>query len=1186
MNTQLTHRVFFWISFIVMFIQSQNEAFASHAQSADITYQCLGGNQYKISLSFYRDCAGVAAPTTATINISSASCGQNLTLTLNQLPGTGIEVSPICASMNTQCSGGAYPGVQEYKYSGVITLPMACTDWTFSFSLCCRNASINTIVNPSSENIYVEALLNNLDFPCNSSPTFSNPPIPFVCVGQPYCFNNGSSDIDGDSLSYTLIAPRTSATTTVTYNSPYSASQPLLSSPAVTFNSASGDMCMSPTMIEVTVFAVLVQEWRSEVLVGSVMRDIQLRTMSCTNNNPYVNGINNTGTYSLTACAGVPLNFVISTYDIDSAQNVSISWNSGIAGASFSASAGYRPTGTFSWTPTAADISTASHCFTVTVQDDNCPYNGSQTFSFCITVSGLTLTTSTTPANCGASNGTAEVQVLAGTGPYTYQWIGGGTNYDQNGLSAGTYTVNVTGSGGCTSSATAEVVNGAAPGNLVINSTGVSCYGAADGSATANASGGQPPYTYLWSNGATTSSISGLAPGTYGVTVTTANGCITSGSVVITQPVAPLSYTSSQTNVACSGGSNGSATVAPSGGTGAYAYSWNTSPVQTSATATSLAAGNYSALITDANGCSTTANITIAEPPVLTANGMVVNNVSCNGLADGYATVGASGGTGTYSYMWGTSPAQYTQSVNGLAPGNYFVTVSDANNCIANSYVTITEPPVLAIASAAYPVTCNGACNGQTVVIPSGGTPGYYYQWLPAGGTSASATGLCPGTYSVTVTDGNGCTLSSSLAVTQPAPLTVNASGSTTICLGQNTNITAAASGGTGTYTYSWTGLGSGANQTVSPVSPSTYSVTAIDANGCVSPVSTVAINVTSLTAANLTVSGASAICYGSSATISSSVSGSTGPVTVSWSGGLGTGNGPFTVSPPATTTYTVTVTDACGNSVTGSVPVTVNPLPTVDLSPQTLVACNEVNAAFAENSGTNGASQFSWEFGDGYVSALEHPVHTYGSTGMYNVSLTVTSPFGCVNTASTTCNITVNQGSIADFSSEGMDGTTISPIYKFYNQSQNSVSYLWEFGDGATSTFADPQHTYADKGEYEVKLYTSSSAGCRDSIIRKIEVRPVFTIYIPNAFTPDANNTNDYFTAKGSEISEFKMMIFDRWGEMIYQTEDIQTGWDGKANNGSRTAESGVYVYKITVRDFEQRYHDFTGHVTLLTQQ
>jgi gliding motility-associated-like protein len=1169
-----------------MFIQSQNEAFASHAQSADITYQCLGGNQYQISLSFYRDCAGVAAPTTATINISSASCGQNLTLTLNPIPGTGIEVSPICTQMNTQCTGGTYPGVQEYKYSGIITLPMQCTDWTFSFSLCCRNASINTIVNPSAENIYVEAQLNNLDFPCNSSPTFSNPPIPFVCVGQPYCFNNGSYDVDGDSLYYTLISPRTSPTTTVTYNAPYSAAQPLLSSPAVTFNGLSGDMCMWPTSIEVTVFAVLVEEWRSEVLVGTVMRDVQMRTITCTNNNPYVNGINNTAQYSLTACAGVPINFVIPSFDIDSSQNVTINWNNGIAAGSFVSSGGARPTGTFSWTPGTADISNAPHCFTVTVRDDNCPFNGSQTFSFCITVTGITLNTTSTPANCGASNGTATVQVLSGFGPFSYQWISGGTSANQNGLSAGTYTVNVSGAGGCMSSATAVVASGAAPGNLVINSSNVTCYGTNNGTATANVSGGQPPYTYLWSNGATTSAINSLAPGVYSVTITTANGCISTASVNIIQPVSAVTYSSSQTGTACYGAATGSATVNVSGGTGPYSYSWNTSPVQTTASATNLAAGNYSVEITDANGCNTTANFTIAEPPALIANAMVVNQISCNGFADGFATVGASGGTGAYTYSWSTTPVQYTQSANGLAPGNYFATVTDANGCIANSYVTISEPSALTLSSAAFPVTCNGACDGQAVVIPAGGSPGYLYQWLPTGGTGASETGLCPGTYSVTVTDNNGCTVSTSLAVTQPSPVVVNATGSTTICLGQNTNLSAAASGGTGGFTYNWTGVGIGATQTVSPVSPTTYIVTASDANGCISLPAAVTVNVTSLTTANLTVSGSAAICSGNSATISSLVSGSTGPVTISWSGGLGSGNGPFTVSPATSTTYIVTVTDACGNSVTGSVPVVVNPLPVVSLQPQVLTACEEVNAVFSETSGSNTGATYHWEFGDGYASAQTNPVHVYTSSGIYNISLTVTSADGCVNTAATTYNVTVNQGSQADFSALGLDGTTIRPVYQFENHSQNAASYIWQFGDGSVSTLDAPQHTYAEKGEYTVTLITSSSAGCMDTISKKIEVKPVFTIYIPNAFTPDGNSTNDYFTAKGDEISEFKMMIFDRWGEMIYQTEDIQRGWDGRAKGGNDIAQNGVYVYKIVVRDFESKYHDFTGHVTLLTQE
>lgn len=1186
MNTQLTHKVFFWISFIVMFIQAQNEAFASHAQSADITYQCLGGNQYQVTLSFYRDCAGVAAPTTATINISSASCGQNLTLTLNRIAGTGIEVSPICTQMSTQCTGGGYPGVQEYKYAGIITLPTQCADWTFSFSLCCRNASINTIVNPSAENIYVEATLDNLNFSCNSSPVFSNPPVPFVCIGQPYCFNNGSSDINGDSLSYSLITPRTGPGTTVIYNSPYSAAQPLLSSPAVAFDNITGDMCMSPTQIEVTVFAVLVKEWRNGMLVGSVMRDIQLRTITCTNSNPYVNGINNTGQYSLMACAGVPLNFSISSFDVDSSQSVSINWNNAIAGASFTSSAGIRPTAVFSWTPGTADISTASHCFTVTVRDDNCPYNGSQTYAFCITVTGLALSTTTTPSNCGASNGTATVQVISGTGPYTYQWIGGGTNLNQNGLTAGTYTVNVSNSGGCTSSATATVATGAAPGNVQVSSVNVSCYGMNNGSATANANGGQAPYTYLWSNGATTPTINNLAPNQYKVAITTANGCIAKDSVIITQPPAPLTFTSSQVNPSCYGTATGSAAVVASGGTAPYSYSWNTNPVKTTAAVNQLVAGSYTAVITDANGCTTMAEFTLTEPPLLNATGMIVNNVSCNGLADGQAIAGASGGTGMYSYMWSTSPAQYTQSVNNLAPGNYFITVTDANNCIAHSSVTISEPAPLTISAAAFPVTCNGLCNGQTIVNPSGGTPGYGYQWLPNGGTSASASGLCPGTYTITVTDNNGCNTNTTVAVTQPAPLTLTAAGATTICSGQNTTISASATGGNGSYTYNWTNLGAGATQTVSPAYTYTYSVTATDANGCVSPLATVPINVTSLTAANLTVSGSSAVCSGVSTTISSSVSGNTGPVTISWNAGLGSGNGPFTVSPVSSTTYIVTVTDACGHSITESVPVIVHPLPQVSLTPQTLVACREVTATFTENSGTNGTSQFNWSLGDGTVSFEMSPVHTYTNSGIYKILLTVTTPYGCVNTASTTCDVTVNKSSIAGFTAEATDGSTISPSYRFYNESQNAASFSWEFGDGAVSAIADPQHTYAEKGEYMVTLYTSSSAGCMDTLTKKIEIRPVFTFYIPNAFTPDGDNINDYFTAKGDEIHDFKMMIFDRWGEMIYQTTDIRTGWDGKANNGSKVAETGVYVYRITVRDFDDHSHNYTGHVTLLTQE
>ncbi|MCX6295115.1 MAG: PKD domain-containing protein [Bacteroidetes bacterium] len=1166
----LLTRLLTWLSFILMFIQTSNEAFASHAQSADITYRCLGGNQYEISLSFYRDCAGVAAPTTASINIASASCSQNYDITLNKIPGTGIEVSPICALLTTECAGGAYPGVQEYIYRGITTLPASCIDWVFSFTLCCRNASIGTILTPSADNIYVEAHLDNLDFPCNSSPVFSNDPVPFVCANQPYCFNNGSTDPDGDSLYFTLITPQTGPTTTVTYLTPYSAAQPLASFPAVSFNNLTGDMCMTPTMIQVTVFAVLVQEYRYEMLVGSVVRDIQMRTISCTNTNPYVAGINNTGNYSLNACAGLPISFNINTFDVDSSQNVSIVWNSGISGATFTSSGGSRPTGTFTWTPTAADISTASHCFTITVQDDNCPYNGSQTFSFCITVSGIVLNTTATPANCNASNGTADVSVITGTGPFTYQWLpSGGTSASENGLFAGTYTVNVTGAGGCMSSGVATVAVGSAPGNVNMNGVNVSCFGGSNGSATANASGGTPPYTYLWNTGGTSSAISGLAAGVYYVTVTTSSGCVKNDTITITQPATPISYTLSQTNSTCFGLNDGTANIAASGGTGPYTYLWNTIPVQTTATATNLNTGVHSIVVTDNNGCTASSSVSITQPNALLANAMIINNVSCNGMANGFATVGASGGTGIYNYSWNTSPIQFVQSVSGLSPGNYTATVTDANNCSTLSSITITEPPALSISSAGFPLSCYGSNNGQGVIIPAGGTPTYSYQWLPSGGTSASATGLSPGTYTATATDANGCTITASVIITQPSPVVTTAVGSTTICSGQNATIGASASGGTAAYTYTWAGIGTGA--------------THMDANGCVGNTATVNINVTSLTAANLTVSPPAGICMGNSTAISSNVFGSTGPVTINWSSGLGSGNGPFTVSPVTTTSYIVTVTDACGNTVTSSVLVTVHDLPVISLTPQSIVNCVQASLTYIDNSTTNAGASYNWSFGDGNTSTQVSPTNTFTASGTYIINVTVTSPFGCVNTASTTSAVTVYPGTTAQFTSQGIDGTLLSPMYQFNDQSTNAASRIWYFGDGTSSTVLNPLHTYPAKGIYVVSLKTTTLNGCIDSVVHEVEIVPIFTLYIPNAFTPDGNGNNDYFAPKGIEISEFKMMIFDRWGELIFQSDDIATGWDGKANNGDKIAEQGVYVYKIEVRDFSQKYHDYIGHVTLL---
>jgi hypothetical protein len=204
------------------------DAEASHSMGADLTYECLGGNLYRLRLAFYRDCDGIPAPSSVTININS-SCYPARTVTLFPTPSSPLEISPICATQVSSCQGGTYVGVQQWTYEGTVTLNGPCADWNFSFTECCRNAAITNLVGASGESMYVNAILNNLAAPCNNSPIFSNYPVPFACVNRNFVYNHGVYDQDGDSLVFQLVTPRTSATDSVTYGTGFSAAVPLTS---------------------------------------------------------------------------------------------------------------------------------------------------------------------------------------------------------------------------------------------------------------------------------------------------------------------------------------------------------------------------------------------------------------------------------------------------------------------------------------------------------------------------------------------------------------------------------------------------------------------------------------------------------------------------------------------------------------------------------------------------------------------------------------------------------------------------------------------------------------------------------------------------------------------------------------------------------------------------------------------
>jgi gliding motility-associated-like protein len=294
-----------------------------------------------------------------------------------------------------------------------------------------------------------------------------------------------------------------------------------------------------------------------------------------------------------------------------------------------------------------------------------------------------------------------------------------------------------------------------------------------------------------------------------------------------------LGATQSQTNIACNGGSNGSATVTASGGNAPYTYSWSPSG-GTGVTASGLAAGTYTCTITDNSSVSITKTFTITQPVALSATAASQTNVSCNGGSNGTATVLTTGGAGGYTYSW--SPSGGTgATASGLSAGTYTVTVTDANSCQATRSFTITQPTALSATAASQTnVSCNGGSNGTATVLTTGGAGGYTYSWSPFGGTSAIASGLSAGTYTVTVTDANSCQATRSFAITQPTALVATAASQTNIACngGSNGSATVSVIGGTPGYTYSWSPSG-GTGAIATGLVAGIYTCTVTDANGC-----------------------------------------------------------------------------------------------------------------------------------------------------------------------------------------------------------------------------------------------------------------------------------------------------------------------------------------------------------------
>ena len=515
-----------------------------------------------------------------------------------------------------------------------------------------------------------------------------------------------------------------------------------------------------------------------------------------------------------------------------------------------------------------------------------------------------------------------------------------------------------------------------------------SCNGFSNGGATAITIGGTTPYTYLWSNGSTNTSITGIIAGIYTVTVTDGSSITSTSSVTITEPAVLIAASVVDSNISCNGFSDGGATASASGGTGAYTYAWSASTssatIATTASITGVMAGTYSVTVTDANGCTAFSSSTVTQPTMITASIGVDSNVSCNGFADGGVTVSVSGGTGTYTYGWGTGAS--TASLTNLTAGSYSVAITDANGCSGFTLGTVTEPTVLTLnVIVDSNISCNGFADGRATASASGGTMPYTYAWSNAA-TTASITGVVAGTYSVTVTDANGCTSTSSATITQPAALIATSVVDSNIsCNGFSNGVaSASAAGGTMPYTYAWSN--SATTASITGVVAGTYSVTISDNNGCTSTSSNTITQPAALIAASVVDSNTT--CNGfSDGGATASASGGTGAYTYAWSASTSSATIATTASITGVMagTYSVTVTDANGCTAFSSSTVTQPTMITASIGVDSNVSCNGFADGGVTVSVSGGTGTYTYGWGTGASTASL----TNLTAGSYSVAIT-----------------------------------------------------------------------------------------------------------------------------------------------------------------------------------------------------
>ncbi|MFO7790509.1 MAG: PKD domain-containing protein [Bacteroidales bacterium] len=646
-------------------------------------------------------------------------------------------------------------------------------------------------------------------------------------------------------------------------------------------------------------------------------------------------------------------------------------------------------------------------------------------------------------------------------------------------------------------------------------------------------------------------------------------------------------------------------------GTPPYDFQWNTG--DTSQDIYDVPAGTYSVTVTDGLGDVVENTVTIEELPDLdSVFNAGITHVDCNGMATGEIVTDFDTITGPYNYVW--SHGANSPSVSNLPADTFSVTITDAHGCQMDTTIEITEPDTILTSVSTEAASCYGAMDGMAWVDVTGGVPVdttsqgfvYNYHW-PDPTVDDDTLQYYGGTYTLTVSDANGCSVTELFTIDQPSQIIAMQAGNPDICIGGQTTLSTQVTGGSPPYTYNWINASTNdttfsSSVTVSPDQTTSYYFIATDQNGCTSNTVWSTVNVYPELMVTSLVTSDDSICPGDPLEVEFEIEGGNGgPYEVRLANTNEIVTSPLTLYPEESKEYTLKIKDQCTTpEIETSFSVTVMPLPPAAFIVDKYKSCPPGEFEFSELSPDQGQSYY-WDFGDDDFSYEKSPTHTYTESGVYDVKMTASTPFGCEKTVLKEDLITVFQNPDADFYANRNNASILEPNIQFFNISTNADSIYWYFGDGDSSlnSVQNPWHTYQDVGYYTVRMKAENIHGCVDTAYKKIRIKDEHKFYAPEAFSPDRDGENDCFRVCGHGIDtqSFEFYVYDRYGSKVYETTHFKNdqdcsrcgegSWDGTYNGslekGDKVCKSGLYFWYCKYKDFAgvERAHE--GKVTLI---